>query len=292
MPITRKGKGQPKAGAKSSLADVSTPSGKFSLISDKKLIGLYTNLLKCRDLNRELNGPSNGNGGSTLGREAALVGTSIDLGSGDMVWSLERGLLTALSRESALETLLVNSVHHGSNGLSTGKNSAIGSSAAAFSFTHVAIGTALANKTARNGKIAVVYSGEAHSGALRETIHIAAVHALPIIFVQHLDGGSPRPRADAPTRRRKIAAGATPWFPIITVDTHDVVAVYRVAFEAISRARSGQGPIVIECQPFPVNAKAGFRNGRHADDPVQNMEHYLRTKGLFDPKLKGYGPTE
>lgn len=288
MLTKRKGQGRPKAGAKSPQEDASTPDGKFSLISDQKLRGMYASLLRFRDMNQHSNGASNGKKNSPLGRGPALIATSIDLGAGDLVCSLEHGLLTALSSENAIDKLLLEAVPHSSNGSSNSKDSANGKLATHPS-AYAIVGTALANKTAKNGKVAVVFS-EAQSAAWREAIHIASVHALPIIFVEHLGGASPRPRTDAPDRRSKKPAGETPWYPIITVDAHDVVAVYRVASEAIARARSGQGPVVIECQPFPLKAH-GNRDRPHSHDPVQNMEHYLRTRGLLESKVKAGVPS-
>ena len=287
MQTNRKDRGQPEGGAKSSGASTSMPNGKFSLISDEKLIGLYTNLLKCRAMDQQSNRTSNGNHGSLRSREAALVGTAIDLGAGDLVCFLDRGLLTGLFDGKGIEELMVDSAHNGQPGMSTRKKPAERDAASGNSLGHAALGTALANKTAKNGKIAVVYCCGTDSDCLREAVHIASVHALPIIFVQHSDGDSRRPGAMTKrTRRKTDSAEQTPWFPAITVDTNDVVAVYRVANEAISRARLGRGPTLIDCQPFLRNGKSEKRNSRDAADPVQNMERYLRAKGLFDPKLQ------
>jgi len=281
MRTTRKGQAQPDASGKSSGPGTATPNGKFSLISDEKLIGLYANLLKCRAV--DLNGASHGHRGSYSDREAALVGTAIDLGPGDLLCSFDGELLVGLSEGNAIE-ILADFIH---NGLSTANDVVNGKGSAGSSFAHTAIGTALAYKTAKNGKVAIIYSAGANSDSLHEAIHIASVHGLPIIFVRCSDGDSGRSSAILErTRRKKDSAAETPWFPKITVDTHDVVAVYRVADEAISRARLGRGPTVIECRPFLLNGKPDQRNGLHAADPVLKMEHYLRAKGLFDPKLK------
>ena len=288
MRTTRKGQVQREADAKTSSAGEPTMNKKFSLISDEKLIGLYKNLLKCRDLDRQRNGNSNGKHGAIRGCQAALVATAFDLGPGDLVYSLDRGLLTGLTGGNGIERLLIGVEHNGRNEKKLeGMNGTAGSSS-----VHTVIGAALANKTAKNGKIAVVYLARANSDSLSTAVHIASVHGLPIIFVQHLDGESVTGEDAKTSRQKKGSAEETPWFPIITVDAHDLVAVYRVANEAISRARLGRGPTLIECRPFVVSAKAGNRNGRHAADPVLNMEHYLRAKGLFDPQLKGEAPAE
>jgi pyruvate dehydrogenase E1 component alpha subunit len=63
-------------------------------------------------------------------------------------------------------------------------------------------------------------------------------------------------------------------FPTIAVDGNDVVAVYRVAHEAIAHARMGDGPSLIECQTDGPG------------DPILNMEKYLSGKGLFTDGFK------
>jgi len=263
-----------------------TAEGKFSLISNEKLIALYQNLLKYGRIGRR-GGTSNGNHGATHGHHAAMVGTAIDLGPGDVVCSLDRQVLSGLSGENAIETLLVDSGHNGRSGVSSRKNAGATNGASGSRFAHAVIGTALANKTARNGKVAVVYGAGTRSDCLREAVHIASVHALPMVFVQQADGDPGGLSANTSgTKRTRNSGEESPWFPSITVDANDVVAVYRVANEAISRARLGRGPTLIECRPSRLTGNPERRNGYHSHDAVQNMEHYLRAKGLFDPQLK------
>jgi len=243
-------------------------NGKFSLISNEKLIALYTNLLKCRR-----GGKSNVNFAAMRGREAGVVGTAIDLGPGDLVCSHQHELLAGFADGGTIEKLL----------LATNGHSLTGGAAHA-------IGTALTNKTRKNGKVAVVFAEEQEQ--LREALHVATIHTLPMIFVHQPHGKREKTRRE---NRRSNGSDSsseeTPWFPNITVDGNDVVAVYRVANEAISRARLGRGPTLIECRPFRVSSKPG-RHGGHSHDPVRNMEHYLRARGLFDPKLKNHGTAE
>jgi TPP-dependent pyruvate/acetoin dehydrogenase alpha subunit len=264
---------------------------KFSLISDTKLIGLYTNLLKFRQIGGQGRNPNGANSKSASlaawGHEAAVVGTAIDLGPGDVVCSLDLEVLAGISEGDAIEKLISDSSRNERNGSRGTRKTAGPNGHAGTPFAHAVIGTALARKTANNGKVAVAYCNGKDAGSLRETIHIATIHALPIIFVHQLDGSAGRLTKDPHTPRpKKDQAGETPWYPSIAVDTDDVVAVYRVAFESISRARLGRGPTLIECLALRASIGSKNGNGRHTGDAVASMEHYLRAKGLFDPKLK------
>jgi len=261
-----------------------TSEGKFALISNEKLIALYQNLLRSRQIGGH-GAASNGTRSAAPDHHAAVVGTAIDLGPGDVICSLDRQVVSGFSRENAIELLLFGSGQNGRSGLSGLQNGAATNGASGSRFAHAVIGTALANKTSRNGKVAVVYCGVKNPDDLREVLHIASVHSLPMVLVQQLDAEFGRQSADTNgTKRSRNSGDETPWFPSITVDSNDVVAVYRVANEAISRARMGRGPTLIECRPYRLTGKPASNNG-HSQDALENMEHYLRARGLFDPKL-------
>jgi TPP-dependent pyruvate/acetoin dehydrogenase alpha subunit len=261
------------------------PEG-FSLISDEKLMALYADLLKCRMIEERLP-PGRPGSPSVRGYEAGTVGVAIDLGPEDAVCSPNRGLVTGFGNGAAIDSLLLWSGAalplNGSHPALSGHRNGASSPEPGQAHTRAAIGAALANKTRKNGKVAVVFGNESESESWRETLHIATVHALPMIFVLR--------RGPKPSGRRRtsdseqFAKPDTPWFPAITVDRDDVVAVYRVANEAISRARLGRGPTLIECRPFRPDTTSNG-NGKHSHDPILNMENYLRSKGLFSPESK------
>lgn len=270
-------KGNPQQGGGASPGS----NGKFSLISDQKLLALYRNLLKCRMAGRP-NGNSYGTAKAARAQEAALVASAIDLGPGDVVFSREHEFLRGVSNGATVEKLLAAG-GYGQAGSS--RRNGASPAAGGPSTAEMALGAALAYKTRKNRKIAVLFSSS--DDTVREAVEIASAHALPMVFVHQADGNG---RSARPRTAKKGSTGETPWFPHITVDTHDVVAVYRVANEAIARARQGRGPTLIECRPFHVHSRPAVslsnRHGRHVHDAIVNMEHYLRAKGLFDPKLK------
>ena len=63
-------------------------------------------------------------------------------------------------------------------------------------------------------------------------------------------------------------------FPGIVVDGQDVVAVWRVAHEAIRHARDGSGPTLIDCRTDPVR------------DPLTHMQRYLEKRNEWDEGWK------
>ena len=82
--------------------------------------------------------------------------------------------------------------------------------------------------------------------------------------------------ADKARGRSKRVKSPQPQFPVIAVDGADVVAVSRVAQEAVRRARTGHGPSLIQCV---MPDEAGH-------DPLQFIEDYLRRKKLWSEEWR------
>lgn len=244
----------------------------FSLISDEKLLALYARMLKCRMLLERVQALVKS--GDTVGQEAVTVGAAIDLLPEDTVCSAQDGLMVKFLKGIALDTIFRD--------LPAGANST--------DEVRLATDAAMANKTEKNGKIAVVFSGAglALPESWHEAVKFAGNEKLPVLFVCQSGMRSGPPQAGLEERPKARTCG----FPAITVDGNDVVAVYRVASEAIAHARMGHGPTLIECTTYclsgPPEAAPQPQDGTRwkADDPILNMEKYLSGKGLFSEELK------
>ncbi len=256
----------------------------FSLISDEKLISLYAAMLKCRMLEERAQalfkrGKFPAGYDSIAGREAAIVGVTIDLLEEDAIVASGHGLLPdfvkGLPAEEVFRQLM------SSDGMSH-RWPDPGYAAL------IATGVAMANKGHNDKRVAVTFlrGRSSASGAWKEALAFAGAHRLPILFV---DSGTPQTRESA----GKAEAYD---FPCITVDRNDVVAVYRVASEAITHIRKGNGPTLIECMTYRLKGRTptrpskhlrlGEEGGRSESDPILNMERYLADKGLVHEGLK------
>ena len=65
---------------------------------------------------------------------------------------------------------------------------------------------------------------------------------------------------------------------------NDLVALYRVAHEAIKRARQGGGPTLMDCKLRHRSRQ--LNHDRSETDPVARMERYLATRKLFSQDWK------
>jgi TPP-dependent pyruvate/acetoin dehydrogenase alpha subunit len=269
-----------------------TGHGGFSLISNQKLLQIYSIMVKCRLLEERSrlfleNGKRARKGKACSGHEAAAVGVAIDLLAEDTI------------APSPLDFLL--NFIQGAPPNSLFREMLVRSSGAAplAAQLEAAGAAALANKTKKNGKVVVAFLGDlpASLGFLEEALHFAGVHQLPILFVCRNSAASkPRGQKKSAPRQDLALKVQAHGVPCITVDGDDAVAVYRVATESIAHARRGNGPTLIECKALDgrTHSKTGSgRQGsplvtkrRKADDPLKNMEEYLTRKGLFSKEIK------
>lgn len=129
-----------------------------------------------------------------------------------------------------------------------------------------AVGTALASHTKKDGKLVTILWRDPTLPIWQDALEMARAHTLPVILVS--------PESEPVNDKRDLTPGTE--LPRIVVDGYDAVAVYRVAHEAIDRARRNRGATLIECATFRVHGQ----RGRHGD-AVANMERYLRGKEML-----------
>ena len=176
--------------------------------------------------------------------EGPLVGASIDLRAEDSLISSSNLPSNTLARRAVLE---VDSV------------------------IALATGAALLHRVQAKGNLAMAFVDAKDIARNHQLLRVAHVQSLPIIYVQV-------ERALPTTTRRRTEITSIP------VDKADVVAIYRVASEAIDKARRGAGPTLIQCVPFSLKKKSSANH--HSQDPIGYMEYYLRKKDLWSDELK------
>jgi pyruvate dehydrogenase E1 component alpha subunit len=134
------------------------------------------------------------------------------------------------------------------------------------------VGAALAAKHRRSGQVVLCFFGDnaTNTGASHEGLNFAALHKLPVVFVceNNLYGISVSQARH--TAVKDIAERASGYaMPASIVDGMDVLAVYETVGNAVTCAREGKGPTLVECKTYR------FR-GHFEGDPNQGTRY--RTK--------------
>jgi pyruvate dehydrogenase E1 component alpha subunit len=153
-------------------------------------------------------------------------------------------------------------------------------------------GAALAAKMRGDSRVAVAFFGDGtfEEGHVHETLNLAALYRLPLVFVCENNLYSSHLHLN---ERRVVdnldQAGEFHGVPGMRVDGNDVAGVYGAARAAVNRARSGDGPTLLECRTFRWRGHVGAssdidvgvsRRGELAEwlarDPIQRAEENLK----------------
>lgn len=156
-----------------------------------------------------------------------------------------------------------------------------------------ALGQAFAFRRRGTDRVAVAVTGEgaANQGAFHESLNLAALWRLPVVFVvEDNDWGISVPRDGSTCVTSNADRAAAYDIPGVRVEDNSVEAVYEVAGEAIARARSGGGPSLIEVHTlrlwghFEGDAQAYRPDLSTVEerDPVPAYEATLRARGVLD----------
>lgn len=256
------------------------------VLNAEKLKELYATMVKCRMLARRMEGNHTGSSNSVLGFEATLVGAGAHLLPKDCIAMEHSSFVASLIKGTPLHSILVrNREHQTSNGTGKAVSSKNGDDAVAA----LNMETVLALAAEMRGKNAVtlMFCTDNPETLIFDSAAMAAAatQKLPLVCLVESSLDSPLELAN------QIAAGpyigADPaFYPRIPVDGCDVVGVFRVAQEAIRRAREGHGPAVIECltarSSTSAKSEAGQASAQYlAQDPLAFMEQYLRRRDLW-----------
>jgi acetoin:2,6-dichlorophenolindophenol oxidoreductase subunit alpha len=158
-----------------------------------------------------------------------------------------------------------------------------------------ACGAALAAKKRGTDAVAVAFFGEGatNQGAFHESMNLAALWKLPVIFVCEDNKYAISVEKSVSTSiewnsDRAVAYG----MPGIGVAENDAVAVFKAAATAVARARSGAGPTLIEVKTdrylghFQGDPETYRPKGETAtlrkNDPIPRLGAQLRELGLLD----------
>lgn len=196
-----------------------------------------------------------------IGQEAVAVGICSALRVADVITSTHRGHGHIIAKGGKVRFMLAELM-----GRATGYNKGRGGSMHIADFSlgiygangivaagaPIACGAAYTFKWRRTDQVAVSFFGDGaiNQGVLSESLNLAAIWKLPVVFVCENNGYAvTTPIAEVSNEelwRRAAAFGVSS----VAVDGMDVFAVHRAASEAVDRARLGGGPSFIECRTY------------------------------------------
>ncbi|MEV6492295.1 thiamine pyrophosphate-dependent dehydrogenase E1 component subunit alpha [Actinoplanes sp. NPDC051633] len=243
------------------------------------------------------------------GHEAVAVGASAALRPDDYVFATYRGHHHAMARGATAEECLAELMSRatgickakgGSMHLTKADHGMLGSYAIVGAHLPMAVGAAWSARLRGTGQVAVAFFGDGATniGAFHEALNLAAVWKLPVIFICENNFYMEYTPIGAVTATEHPAAGRAPAYniPAEIIDGNDVVTVCEAVGRAVKRARSGDGPSVIEAETYRQygHSRADPAKYRPAEelerwlkrDPIDLARARLETQGITPDEIK------
>ena len=247
---------------------------------------------------------------SSVGQEAAIVGACMALRNDDYMSGTHRSHGHPIGKGAELKPLMAEILgkatgvcrgRGGSMHLTDTSIGSIGESAIVGGGIPLATGAALSAQVRGTDQVALTFFGDGavNEGAFHESINMAAIWKLPVIFFcenNHYAAVTPAvtTHGQPDVARRGDGYGV----PGVIVDGQDFDAVYAATVEAVARARRGDGPTLIEAKTyrFDEHCVGLFINGAYRPkeeiarykterDPVVLFRQALRSRGHEEAAL-------
>jgi pyruvate dehydrogenase E1 component alpha subunit len=162
-------------------------------------------------------------------------------------------------------------------------------------------GAGIAAKFRGDGGVGITFFGDGASnqGMVLESMNLAAIWNLPVIFVVENNGYAESTSVDYATAVDSYIDRASGFgLPGISVDGTDFFAVYEAAGEVIRRAREGGGPSLLECKMirffghFEGDAQTYKAKGENEDNRASRDCLKLFATGVTEAGVIGSGELE
>ena len=211
---------------------------------------------------------------SSIGQEAVPTGICAHLRDDDYVLGTHRSHHHCIAKGVDLGEMMAELLGK-STGTNKGKGGTmhiadinkgmLGANGVVGSNIPVATGVGLSAKVRGTDQVSVVFFGDGASsqGVLHESMNLASIWKLPVLFVCENNRYAEATPFEFTVAGASVANRAAGYdMPGVSVDGQDVIEMHEVAAQAVARARSGEGPTLIEAQTYRYQGHFG------ADDPL------------------------
>ncbi|WP_372701857.1 thiamine pyrophosphate-dependent dehydrogenase E1 component subunit alpha [Castellaniella sp.] len=243
----------------------------------------------------------------SVGQEAVAAGLGGVLRATDTVASTHRGHGHALAKGISLDDFFFELMAR-DEGICRGRGGSmhvanlsigmLGANAIVGASVPIALGSALSHQVAGSDAIAVAFFGDGAmaEGVLHESLNMAALWQLPLLFVCENNGWAEfSPTAEQFVADLKNLANAF-GIPHAKVNGNQVLEVEQAGQQAVAAIRAGQGPYVLECMTHRWRGHYEGDPQKYRDaselellgdhDPVMLFQRVLREYGIPDEEIE------
>jgi 2-oxoisovalerate dehydrogenase E1 component len=272
-------------------------------LSAEQLESLYTTMVRIRRFDEKTAelfqaGLVKGTAHSYVGEEAVAAGACASLREGDYIVGTHRGHGHCIAKGARLDLMMAELMGRqdgycrglgGSMHIAALDLNILGCNGIVAAGLPIGTGAALAEKIRRTDHVVIAFFGDggANQGVVHEALNLAAVWALPIVFLCENNQYALSTASKRTTAGPSIAARAAGYdIPGARVDGNDVHAVFEAVGAAVARARRGEGPSLVEAVTYRWGGhsmRANLPDYRTKEeerewmerDPIARLGHHL-----------------
>jgi TPP-dependent pyruvate/acetoin dehydrogenase alpha subunit len=242
-----------------------------------------------------------------LGQEAIAVGVCRELQKEDYIVSTHRGHGHSLAKGADSGKMFAELLgkatgccrgRGGSMHIADAGTRNLGANGLVAGGLGIGTGAALTSKLKKLGYVVAAFFGEGATGQgmFHESVNMAAIWKLPIVFICENNRYSVSTDCSYSVPVKDVAQRAEAYgIPGITIDGNDILAVHEAAKEYIDRARKGEGPALIECKTYRWEGHYHgepqvYRTKAEVEEwklkcPILRFENYLKDNKADSSKL-------
>jgi acetoin:2,6-dichlorophenolindophenol oxidoreductase subunit alpha len=247
----------------------------------------------------------------STGQEAVAVGVCTQLEREDVLFTSHRGHGHVLAKGSDLQATFAEIMGRqtglcggrgGSMHLVDAANGVLGATGVVAGNLALAAGAAWAAQAQGKKNISVVFFGDGATGAgaFHETLNLAALWRLPVLFVCENNGVAEFTSREEHSTVKHVSSFAAPYgIATKTIDGNDLPTVWAAAGEAIETLRRGAGPYLLECMTFRmaghyVGDSQQYRSKEELAEirercPIERLKRHLVERGVKAEELDAIG---
>jgi pyruvate dehydrogenase E1 component alpha subunit len=235
------------------------------------------------------------------GEEAVAVGVCSSLRQDDLITSTHRGHGHCIAKGADPKRIMAEILGK-KTGYCKGKGGSmhiadfsvgmLGATAVVGAGLPIAAGAGLTTKLRGEDRVVACFFGEGASnqGTFHESLNLASAWSLPVIFVCENNLYAMGTRQSRIMKLQNVADRASAYgMPGEVVDGNDVLDVYQAACRAVQRARTGEGPTLIECKTYRHKGHSRVDPAKYrakeevqewlAKDPVKRLREKMLQNG-------------
>jgi TPP-dependent pyruvate/acetoin dehydrogenase alpha subunit len=197
-----------------------------------------------------------------VGEEAVAAGVCANLRDDDYIVSTHRGHGHSIAKGTNVNRMMAE-LFQKKTGTNKGKGGSmhiaqlsvgnLGANGIVGAGIPIATGAGLSIKLRKTDQVAIAFFGDGatNQGTFNEGLNMASIWKLPVVYVCENNMYAMFTSATYALSVQDISVKAQAYnMPGVTVDGMDVIAVYEATSEAVTRARQGLGPTLIECKTY------------------------------------------